>query len=616
LKTFSGENMTQTNFTDNVFIDGSQDIKQLRVQGHTTQNQQLQTWEDSAGNIQAQVTGDGRLQVGDDVGLASPDALVEAHRADTSTSKPKRGIHSLGRVSGTLSTLVQWMVGELELRGSTAIDALHTALRIRASNMNTGTPTANAELRAADIEVINDATAGTAALTNATGLQVGVTNASGKTITNAYGLHVKMSNAGTIANPFAIYTEGPGVTHLEDYVEFKRPAATPGTPSTDFMRLYPKSDGKLYAKNWSGNEYDLTGGGVNPRTCDGRLTLSSGTPVPSSDIAAASTLYLTPFRGNQLTLFNGTNWALYNFSEISLSLSGLQANTAFDIFAYDNAGAVTLEAVAWNSPANGSITSISTARVVTVASHTLATGQLVSIGGNAQSANNGLWRVGTTTTTTFQLLNLDGTTPAALGSAGAGGTWQRADQNTGRLISLAVQDGVYVKSGALSRRYLGTIRTTEVTGQSEDSKSRRFVWNLYNAVPRFLKANDTTQLWTYATTAWRPANNNRQIGVDEVELVIGLDWALVQAFYDSTLYFTAAGPTVGIGLDNTAANNSVTNSYHSLASSYIPAQAKYIGFPGAGYHYLQALEYGGSGAVYGGARSTVTQSGLTVACEF
>jgi hypothetical protein len=255
--------MTQTTYNDNVLIDGSQDIKQLRVQGHTTQNQPLQTWEDSAGNIQAQVTGDGRVLVGDDVGLASPDALIEAHRADTSTSKPKRGIHSLGRVSGTLSALVQWMVGELELRGSTAIDALHTALRIRASNMNTGTPTANAELRAADIEVINDAAAGAAALTNATGLQVGVTNASGKTISKAIGLKVKMNNAGTISNPFSIYTEGPGVIHLEDYLEVKRPSSTPGTPTTDFVRIYSKPDGKLYAKNWTGTEFDLTGSG-NP----------------------------------------------------------------------------------------------------------------------------------------------------------------------------------------------------------------------------------------------------------------------------------------------------------------------------------------------------------------
>lgn len=256
--------MTQTTFTDNVLVDGSQDIEQLRVQGHSTQNDPLQTWEDSAGDVLAQITGDGRLQVGDDVGLASPDALVEAHRDDSSTTKPQRGFHSLGRVSGTLATLVQWIVGELELRGSTAIDALHTALRIRASNMNTGTPTANAELRAADIEVINDSTASTSALTKATGLQLGVTNASGKTITDAAALRIKMDNDGTITKPYAIFTEGEGVVHFEDYVEVKKPAGVPGTPDTDFIRVYPKSDGKLYAKNSAGTEYDLTGGSGAP----------------------------------------------------------------------------------------------------------------------------------------------------------------------------------------------------------------------------------------------------------------------------------------------------------------------------------------------------------------
>ncbi len=253
--------MTQTTFTDNVLVDGSQDTTQLRVQGHTTQLQPLQTWENSAGTPQARVSGDGNLQVGDDLlGWSTPDALMEVHRAEASTAKPKRGFHSLGQVSGTLNALVQWIVGELELRGSTAIDALHTALRIRATNMNTGTPTANAELRGADIEVINDASAGAAALTKATGLQVGVTNASGKTISEAVGVRVKMPTSG-ITNPYSIYVEGRGVAHFEDSLETKYPSTVPGTPAADFLRIYGKADGKLYAKNWSGQEFDLTGGG-------------------------------------------------------------------------------------------------------------------------------------------------------------------------------------------------------------------------------------------------------------------------------------------------------------------------------------------------------------------
>lgn len=239
--------MTQTTYTDNVMVDGSQDIQQLRVQGHGTQNQPLQTWENNAAGVQAQVTSDGRVEVGD-FNLTTPNALLEVHRAEGSLAKPKRGLHLLGQVNDLLSTPVQWLMGELELKGSTAISALHTALRIRASNLNTGTPAAGAELRGGDIEVINEATPGTAPLPKVTGLQVGVTNKLNKTITDAIGLKVKLNNAGTISNPYAIYAEGPGIAHFEDYVDLKsRMVAAPPGPNTGLLRLYPNAvDGKLY----------------------------------------------------------------------------------------------------------------------------------------------------------------------------------------------------------------------------------------------------------------------------------------------------------------------------------------------------------------------------------
>lgn len=230
--------MTET-FIQDVLIDGNQDTEQLRVQGNTQQTEPLQTWEDSAGSVLAQVTGDGRLQVGDNLGMATPDALLEAHRAEASTAKPARGIHSLGQIGGTLNNLVQWMAGELEVHGSEAINALHTTLRIRASNLNTGTPTANAELRAADIEVFNDASAGAATLPKATGLQVAVTNAAGKTIEEAVGLRVKMTNDGTITNPYSIYVEGEGPAHFEDYLEVE-----PSVPAAPFT-LGANAQGQL-----------------------------------------------------------------------------------------------------------------------------------------------------------------------------------------------------------------------------------------------------------------------------------------------------------------------------------------------------------------------------------
>jgi len=90
----------------------------------------------------------------------------------------------------------------------------------------------------------------------------------------------------------------------------------------------------------------------------GRLTLASGDPNPGTDQTAATTLYYAPFNGgNAISLYNAAagRWDLYSFTERSLSLTGLAADTNFDIFLYDDTGTLTLEAVAWSdSTAGGS----------------------------------------------------------------------------------------------------------------------------------------------------------------------------------------------------------------------------------------------------------------------
>jgi hypothetical protein len=88
---------------------------------------------------------------------------------------------------------------------------------------------------------------------------------------------------------------------------------------------------------------------VPPSTNEFRLTLASGNSVPVTDQTAKTTLYLTPYLGQSLMLYVGAAWALRSGGEVSLSLSSLAANTVYDIFAYDAAGTVTLEALAWAS---------------------------------------------------------------------------------------------------------------------------------------------------------------------------------------------------------------------------------------------------------------------------
>lgn len=90
----------------------------------------------------------------------------------------------------------------------------------------------------------------------------------------------------------------------------------------------------------------------------GRLTLETGTPVSTADQTAKTVLYYTPYSGDYVALYNTvkTRWDLFQFTERSLSLSGLAANTNYDIFIWDNSGTLTLQAVAWASSGAGTST--------------------------------------------------------------------------------------------------------------------------------------------------------------------------------------------------------------------------------------------------------------------
>ncbi len=244
--------MPQT-FTQQVFVDGAVDEAQLRVQGHTTQNQNLQTWENSAGAVLGKVTGDGRLIIGDDT---TPDSLVEAHRTDpAATTRPKRGFHSLGKINATLSDLISWAVAELEILGTGGVSGIQAALRSKLTHNNSGTVTA-ADMRGADIEVINQVGGSANRVSKLTGLQATITNSAAGFVDEAAAVRAVVNNSGSANKVFAFLAE-QGVSRLGDTLEIKRPAAVPGNPETDVMRLYPKSDGKLYAKNSGGLEVSL-----------------------------------------------------------------------------------------------------------------------------------------------------------------------------------------------------------------------------------------------------------------------------------------------------------------------------------------------------------------------
>jgi hypothetical protein len=239
----------------------------------------------------------------------------------------------------------------------------------------------------------------------------------------------------------------------------------------------------------------------------GRLTLTSVTPVTTSDVTGATTLYYTPYTGDQIALYNGATWDLITFPEISIAIpSG--TSQMYDVFIYNNGGTATLELLAWTS-------------------------------------------------------------------------------DTARATALVLQNGILCKTGALTRRYVGSVRTTTVSGQTEDSIVNRFLWNYYNRVPRLLQKSEATN-HTYATVAYRYWNNDTTQHVNYIcgvveELSVYNLYALVNS--SNTSYLSRV--TVGEDKSN--------GSSYCLLATFVtqlgPQGMAQKAYPLLGYHYLAMLEY-------------------------
>ncbi len=85
--------------------------------------------------------------------------------------------------------------------------------------------------------------------------------------------------------------------------------------------------------------------------CEGRLTLTAGTPVTQLDVTGAATIYFTPYTGNRVALYDiGTGlWTVWPFTEISLPLGTLTSGKPYDVFLVQTAGVLTLAIAAWTS---------------------------------------------------------------------------------------------------------------------------------------------------------------------------------------------------------------------------------------------------------------------------
>jgi hypothetical protein len=249
--------------------------------------------------------------------------------------------------------------------------------------------------------------------------------------------------------------------------------------------------------------------------CGGRLTLTTGVPVTTSDVTAATTLYFTPYTGGAVALYDGTAvWGVFPFSELSIAIPNV-ANQVYDVFASQTAGVVSLSLVAWTN-------------------------------------------------------------------------------DTTRATAITLQNGVYVKSGGTTFRYLGTIRTTAVAGQTEDSLRRRLVYNWQNRVDRPWLRLEATAAWTYTLATYQQAN---AAVLNQVDLVNGvaedaIDLEVVGTFSSNQAEGTIIA-NVAIGEDSVTTAvaghvfGGVDNRGGALASL---TRATLRKVPAVGYHFYAWLE--------------------------
>jgi hypothetical protein len=293
---------------------------------------------------------------------------------------------------------------------------------------------------------------------------------------------------------------------------------------------------------------DRIAGFINPGLCDFRLSAQAGSSISTADQVSAGTIYLVPAQnqgysvagGGRLALYDGTRWRLYTSAQVSLALT-VAASTNYDVFAYDNAGTITLELLAWSS-------------------------------------------------------------------------------DTVRAVALAVQDGVLVKSGAATRRYMGTVRGSGAN-VTEDSVLRRFVFSHHNRLRRPLRvAGDAGLTWNLATSGWRQANADT---TKQLAMVLGTpDIAVEAGLLVLSSSATQGTAYVAVGLDSTTVpSNDSYGRYGMVLAQSVSLAAMttsyYSGYPGLGYHRLVWLEncYNNSSVTFygdftGSATTNPVRSGM------
>ena len=284
----------------------------------------------------------------------------------------------------------------------------------------------------------------------------------------------------------------------------------------------------------------------------GRLTLQTATPVMTTTQSAKTTVFYTPFLGSLIPLFDGTSFAMFTFSELSVATNDTTKSPAAigvskinDWFIWNDSGVIRLgHGPDWTSD-------------------------------TARSAGTALTKTGG--------FNLN---------------------------SVAITNG----PGALRGTYVGTTRSNASSqidwtyGTTSNGAGAFGIWNMYNRVAISSITAISTATWAWATASWRSVNANANI---RHNFVRGLAEDAVRASWQVGASSTTVNSFAGIGLD--VANALAVDCIAGIAgasNSCNQLRAEYASYTAIGWHFLQAIEYGGTGTTYYGTDTSQQVNGL------
>jgi hypothetical protein len=288
---------------------------------------------------------------------------------------------------------------------------------------------------------------------------------------------------------------------------------------------------------WDGEKWKQTTTST-PNSPNGRLTLTSGTPVMTSTVSVAA-IYWTPYLGAQVPFYNGAAWYAQTVAERSVATTDTTKNPAAigvdkvnDWFLWDDAGTIRI-------------------------------------------SHGPDWTNDTTRSVGTVLIAVDGIL----------------------LNNVAITNGPAIRRGT----YVGTTRSEGTSlvwsrggSAAGGSAAKLNVWNMYNRVVVDGTVNDSTATWTYNNTTPRPTNNST---TNRISFVSGLAEDSVQTAIrgGSTSLSTASIViAIGLALDSTTVFGARANVSSSTAAGIaeLGLTAATMFAPQLGFHYVQGLETG------------------------